>query len=84
MIVAGFEKFKPPVPKSMMRTYGDKSDVTVLKPGNKLSFKCRCGCEFVVSQRYCETELTGEFSFACPECKRSFACPECKRKCLHD
>lgn len=29
----------------------DNPDVTVLKTGNKLSFKCSCGCEFIVSQR---------------------------------
>lgn len=77
MIWPTFSKTEPPSPiqKRMMRNYGDNPDVTVLKTGNKLSFKCLCGCEFVVSQRYCETELTGEFSFACPECKR---------KCLHE
>lgn len=53
-----------PTQKRMMRDYGDNPDVTVLKTGNKLSFKCSCGCEFIVSQRYCETELTGEF-FLC-------------------
>ncbi len=63
------------VPNPFMRDYGQKPDVTVLKTGNKLAFKCKCGCEFVVSQRFCETELTGEFSFSCPECKS---------KCLHE
>lgn len=52
-----------PTQKRMLRTYGDNPDVTVLKSGNRLAFKCRCGCEFVVSQKFCETELTGEFSF---------------------
>lgn len=77
MIWPTFSKTEPssPTQKRMMRNYGGNPDVTVLKTGNKLYFKCLCGCEFVVSQRYCETELTGEFSFACPECKR---------KCLHE
>lgn len=66
---------KKGVPNPFMRDYGQKTDVTVLKSGNKLAFKCRCGCEFVVSKKFCETELTGEFSFPCPECKK---------RCLHE
>ena len=64
-----------PTQARLMRNYGDSPDVTVLKSGNKLAFKCVCGCEFVVSQKFCETELTGEFSVPCPECKK---------KCLHE
>lgn len=62
MIVAGFEKMNP--------YYDKQSDVVILKSSHKLTFKCvHCGCEFMVSKKFCGISLAGEFVYKCPECK---------------
>jgi len=64
MIFAGYGKMNP-------HRKCNQPDVVILKSGNKLTFKCvHCGCEFMVSQKFCETSMTGEFVYNCPECKR--------------